>query len=88
MRAREGTARRYARALHDLARERGQTEAVGREIGQVAAVFSNDARARDPLTQPWIKPEDRRAVASAIAQKVGAGKLVQDFAGLVSERGR
>jgi F-type H+-transporting ATPase subunit delta len=88
VRAREGTARRYARALHDLARESGQTEAVGREIEQVAAVFSDDARARDLLTQPWIKPEDRRAVASAIAQKVGAGKLVQDFAGLVSERGR
>ncbi len=88
MRAREGTARRYARALHDLAREGGQAEAVGRELGQVAAVFSDDARTRDLLTQPWIKPEDRRAVASAIAKKVGAGKLVQDFAGLVSERGR
>ena len=88
MRAREGTARRYAKALYDLAREGGQTEAVGREIGQVAAIFAEDERARDVLTQPWIKPGDRRAVASAIAQKVGAGKLVQDFAGLVSERGR
>jgi F-type H+-transporting ATPase subunit delta len=88
VRAREGTARRYAKALYDLARESGQTEAIGREIEQVAGVFAGDAQARDVLTQPWIKPGDRRAVAAAIAQKVGARKLVQDFAGLVAERGR
>ena len=88
MRAHEGTARRYARALHDLARAAGATEAVGTELEQVAATYAGDASAREVLTRPWIKPEDRRAVAAAIAQKVGARKLVQDFLGLVAERGR
>lgn len=88
MRAREGTARRYAKALYDLAREDGQTEAVGREFEQVATVLSDEARARDVLTRPWIKPADRRAVAAAVAQKAGGRKLVQDFVGLVAERGR
>jgi F-type H+-transporting ATPase subunit delta len=88
VRAREGTARRYAKALYDLAREASATEAVGRELEQVAAVLVGDARTRDVLTRPWIKPEDRRAVAAAIAQKVGARKVVQDFLGLVAERGR
>lgn len=88
MRSHQGTAKRYAKALFELARESGAAEAVGQELGQVAAVYAADARARDVLTRPWVKPEDRRAVAAAIAQKVGAGKLVQDFLGLVAERGR
>jgi F-type H+-transporting ATPase subunit delta len=87
VRAREGTARRYAKALYDLAREGGQTEAIGREFEQVAALLS-DGRAREVLTRPWIKPGDRRAVAAAVAQKAGARKLVQDFVGLVADRGR
>ena len=88
MRAREGTARRYAKALYELAREGGETEAVGGELEQVAAVEVGDARTHDVLTRPWIKPEDRRGVATAIARKLGVRKLVQDFVGLVAERGR
>ena len=88
MRAREGTARRYAKALHDLAREASASEAVGRELEQVAAVYAGDEGTRGVLTRPWIKPDDRRAVAAAIAQKAGTRQLVQDFLGLVAERGR
>jgi F-type H+-transporting ATPase subunit delta len=88
VRAHEGTARRYAKALYELARASGDVEAVGREIEQVAAVYAGDAGTHDVLTRPWIKPGDRRAVAAAIAQKAGARKLVQDFLALVAERGR
>lgn len=88
MRAHEGTARRYAKALFELAHASGDAEAVGRELEQAAAVYAGDPRAHDVLTRPWIKPGDRRAVAAAIAQKVGARKLVQDFLGLVADRGR
>jgi F-type H+-transporting ATPase subunit delta len=88
VRSRERTARRYAKALYDVAREAGATEAAGQEIEQVTAVLARDAAAHDVLTRPWIKPADRRGVAMAIGQKVGTRKLVQDFVGLVAERGR
>jgi F-type H+-transporting ATPase subunit delta len=88
VRAREATARRYARALYDLAREGGDTDAVGRELAQVTAIVTGQTAVHDVLTRPWIKPEDRRGIAAAIAQKAGARKLVQDFLGLVAERGR
>jgi F-type H+-transporting ATPase subunit delta len=88
VRAHEGTARRYAKALFELAREAGESEAVGRELEQVAAIYAGDARTHEVLTRPWIKPADRRAVAAAIAQQAGARKLVQDFLGLVADRGR
>jgi F-type H+-transporting ATPase subunit delta len=88
VRSHERTARRYAKAPYDVAREAGATEAVGQELEQVATVCAGDAAAHDVLTRPWIKPADRRGVAMAIAQKVGGRKLVQDFVGLVAERGR
>jgi F-type H+-transporting ATPase subunit delta len=88
VRSRERTARRYAKALYDVARKAGATEAIGQEMEQVAAICTGDPAAHDVLTRPWIKPADRRAVAVAIARKVGARKLVQDFVGLVAERGR
>lgn len=88
MRAHEGTARRYAKALFEIAQADGQAEAVGRELEQVVAAFSGDGGAQAVLTRPWIKPADRRGVATSIAQKQGARKLVQDFVGLVADRGR
>ena len=88
MRAREATARRYARALYELARDGGGTDAVGRELVEVTAIVTGAAAVHDVLTRPWIKPEDRRGIAAAIAEKAGARKLVQDFLGLVAERGR
>jgi F-type H+-transporting ATPase subunit delta len=88
VRSHERTARRYAKALFDVAREAGATEAIGQELEQAAAACTGDPAAHDVLTRPWIKPADRRGVAVAIAQKVGARKLVQDSVGLVADRGR
>src|SRR5712671_2542832 len=76
------------KSLRDEDHRRIIEEAVGRDLEQVAAVYAGDARTHEVLTRPWIKPEDRRAVAAAIAQKAGARKLVQDFLGLVADRGR
>jgi F-type H+-transporting ATPase subunit delta len=43
---------------------------------------------KNVLARPWIKAADRRAIAVRLAAGAGAGKLVQDFAGLIAERGR
>lgn len=88
MRAREATARRYAKAIYEVARASGDSDAVARELEEVGRVVTSAPAVRDVLTRPWIKPGDRRAIAAAIAQKAGARKLVQDFMGLVAERGR
>jgi F0F1-type ATP synthase delta subunit len=44
----------YAKALFGLAKERNQTELVGRELGDVAATFESDLDLRDFLARPWI----------------------------------
>jgi F-type H+-transporting ATPase subunit delta len=88
MRAQEGTARRYAKALHAAAAEAGAGEAAGRELAVFLGVLQANHQALDVLARPWIKPGDRRAAALTLAQRAGCGKLVQDFVALVAERGR
>jgi F-type H+-transporting ATPase subunit delta len=88
MRAHEGTARRYAKALHLIAREAGSMLPVADELERFRDVFDGDAQAHDVLTRPWIKGADRRAIGEAVAQRAGCGKTVTDFVGLVAERGR
>jgi F-type H+-transporting ATPase subunit delta len=88
MRAHEGTARRYAKALFMAARESGDAAEVARELSTLQDTLREHREVRDVLSRPWIKAADRRGVAVAVAEKSGAGRLVRDFAGLVAERGR
>jgi F-type H+-transporting ATPase subunit delta len=88
VRAREVTARRYAKALFQAAREAGTTEAVGTELAAFQDAIAAFPEVRDVLSRPWIKPADRRGIALAIAEKAGAGRLARNFAGLIAERGR
>lgn len=88
MRAREVTARRYAKALYMSAREAGLAATVGEELERFFETVMTHEQARDVLSRPWIKPDDRRAIAVELAGKNAAGRLVQNFAGLVAERGR
>ena len=57
----------------------------GRSARELGALARRARRRRPGRTTcwpgPWIKPADRRAVALAIAQQAGCGKLVQDFVG-------
>jgi F-type H+-transporting ATPase subunit delta len=88
MRAHEGTARRYAKALFLLAKEGGAGDAVGAELEAFATLARTDRALSVVLTRPWIKPQDRRSVAVGIAERSGAGKTLRDFVGLLAERGR
>jgi|SRR5215470_189176 len=88
MRAQEGTARRYAKALHLAATEAKVGEATGRELAALLEALQANRGALEILERPWIKPADRRAAALALAEKSGASKIVRDFVALVAERGR
>jgi F-type H+-transporting ATPase subunit delta len=88
VRAREVTAKRYAKALFLSAREAGSAAAVGQELEGFEQALAAHPEVRDVLSRPWIKASDRRAIAVPVAQGSGAGRLVRDFAGLVAERGR
>ena len=88
VRAREGTARRYAKALFAAAREAESTAAVGQELEALLLTFRANPEVGGVLSRPWVKAVDRRGIAVSVAEKGGAGRLVQNFAGLVADRGR
>jgi F-type H+-transporting ATPase subunit delta len=88
MRAHEGTARHYAKALFQIARENTSMPEVGDDLASFVDRFDGDAHLHDVLTRPWIKGVDRRAIAVAVAEGEGCGALVRDFVGLLAERGR
>jgi len=84
----QGAARSYAKALHDLARERGQAEAVGAELAQAVELVRTDAALADFFARPGVSATAKRGAADELAQRLGVGKLVRDFLGLVAAHGR
>lgn len=88
MKSRQGTAGRYAKALFSIATEAGSAEAAGRELEQFAAALAASPELTAMLQRPWIKPEDRRAVATEVAKRAGCGTAVQKAVGLIAARGR
>lgn len=88
MRRQEATARRYAKALFQVAREARRLDAVGDELANVLEVLAADRRLEEFLSRPWIKGATKRSVAAAVAERLGCSPLVRDFVGLVAQRGR
>jgi len=88
VKARRATAGRYAKALFEIARETGQIDVIGRDLAQFQEVFATEPALQGVLLRPWIKPEDRHAVATEIAARAGCSRAVQGFLGLVASRAR
>jgi F-type H+-transporting ATPase subunit delta len=78
----------YAKALFAIARERDQTELVGRELDEVTATVGNIAELRGFLARPWIPAEVKRKAAMEVARSAGLSRLSCDFLGLVAANGR
>jgi F-type H+-transporting ATPase subunit delta len=81
-------ARSYAKALHELARERAQAERIGAELAEAVELVRTDAELAHFFARPGVSATAKRAAADEIAQRLGVGKLVRDFLGLVAGHGR
>ncbi len=88
MRRREATAKRYARALFLLARERGLEETAGEELGTACEIIFARQELVDFLLRPWIKGETKKSVITTVAEAARCSTLVTDFLGLLAARGR
>jgi F-type H+-transporting ATPase subunit delta len=88
MKASRAVARPYARALWELARERNEIEAVGRDLQAVATALADQPELRDLFARPWVSPAAKRAVAMEVAQRLGPSALVRDLVGIAARHGR
>jgi F-type H+-transporting ATPase subunit delta len=82
-----GVARRYARALLQLAREAGTLDATGQELQTVAATF-DEPRLRAVVLNPAIDAGARGNVVSGVVGALGASPSVGNLVRLLADRDR
>lgn len=88
MKATPAAVKPYARALHELARERQQTDAVARDLQAMVDLLARDSELRDFFARPWVSAAAKRAASLEIAARLELSPLVRDFVGLVARAGR
>jgi F-type H+-transporting ATPase subunit delta len=81
-------AKPYARALFEIAKERGLTAEIGAELDRVAAAVREAAPLREVLARPWIAAPAKRAMTAELATRIGLSTVVRDFIALVAAQGR
>ena len=82
-----GAARRYARALLDVALQQGDAEALRRELREAAALLAAQKDLKSALEHPALPAEAKRKIVEAVWGRRGS-KLLARLMGLLAERGR
>jgi F-type H+-transporting ATPase subunit delta len=81
-------ARRYARALFGIGVDAGNFEALGREIGDLAGLWSASPELRQTIENPVFKASEKRAVLEQILPRVTPTAEVQRLVLLLLDRRR
>lgn len=82
------TARRYARALLEVARKQADPARVHEELCSAAALLEENRSLRDALTHPGLRTERKSALAAAVFERAGATELLRRLVRLLGERDR
>jgi F-type H+-transporting ATPase subunit delta len=82
-----GLARRYARALLELARESGVLTEAGEELSAGAAAF-DEPRLRAVVLNPAVDAGARRKVVSGVVDALGVSPRVGNLVRLLADRDR
>ena len=81
-------ARRYAGALFDLAKDKGELAQVSTDLKTVETLADGNAELANVLASPAISRENKTAALVAIATKAGLSKIATGFIGTMAENGR
>ena len=82
-----GLAKRYARALLELAREGGTLDAMGQEVAAAAAAF-DEPRLRAVVLNPAVDAAARRKVVTGVVGALGLSPSVANLVRLLGDRDR
>ena len=83
----QGAARRYARALLDVALQKGEAEALRRELRETADLLAAHKDLRSALEHPALSAEAKKKLVDAVWGRRGSALLAR-LMGLLAERGR
>ncbi len=82
-------ARRYAKAILELAQESSSVDAVGAQLDALVELcLANDSQLLGAMGNPGFTAVERRGVLEAVLPKVGAGPLFSNFVRLVADKDR
>lgn len=83
-------ARRYAKALFALGQKKGAAEltAYGSDLEKLAEVLAADPTVLKVFRNPIFGADKKKAVAAAIMDKIGVGKVVKNFVQLLADKER
>lgn len=81
-------ARRYARALFDLAQEQGKVEAWAESLSTLQDVVEGSEELKDVLVNPVYVKEQRRAIASRLAAALQLDEAPANLLSLLADRNR
>jgi F-type H+-transporting ATPase subunit delta len=84
-------ARRYAKALLELAQEAGTADAIGVQLDALVSVSSSGgegATLLEVMSNPGFTPSERKGVLESLLPRLGLAPLLQNFVRLVLDKDR
>jgi F-type H+-transporting ATPase subunit delta len=81
-------ARRYAKALFELASEAKQVEKVRADLADLAQTFEKSVELRALVENPAFAPDVKKKAISAVAARMGCSPLLQSTLKLLVDRRR
>lgn len=84
----DALARRYARALLELATEQNAVETVQRELSELAAMWGESSELRELFHNPKFTNASRKAVLTEILERAGASALTRNATLYLCDRQR
>jgi F-type H+-transporting ATPase subunit delta len=84
--ATEAVARRYARALLEIAQEEGALERFEADLARFTEAYEASEDLRDVLLNPVFEAEARKQIARDVAARLGTAPLVASFISLLIDK--
>lgn len=81
-------ARRYAKAVFDLANEQGALDRVTSEVKSVGDAVAESHELADVLSNPAVPPAARKAVMTEVLARLGVSALVRNAVLLIADHNR
>jgi F-type H+-transporting ATPase subunit delta len=86
--ARSAAARRYAKALFELAKESGRVAEIGGELASIGDLLEGNPELHNVLFRPLHPVAQRRAVLDGVTERLGASPTVRSFFSLLIDQRR
>ncbi len=81
-------ARRYARAVFDLGREKGSLDALVRELGLFADTYASSDDFRQLESMPNLSEAQKKTVVEELGRRLGASDMAVRAVAMLAERQR